>query len=304
MNISGLTLKQLRVFSAVARAGSLSRAAAGLFLSKAAVSAALAEMERHLGSPLFDRTGGRLRLNGCGEEAVGLADDILARMDGFEARARGELWGGRLRIGASVTVGNALLPGILSRFLCDPRVPAPQLAIANTAVLAQALVRFDLDAALVEGTVHTPGVEIRPWRRDRMVAIAAPDDPLAAGPPADAAALGGRGWILREPDSGTREQFGRFLEPVLADWLLVLELPTNEAIVAAVAAGLGLGFLSELAVADALALRRVAEIPLAFATERSLDVALPRGRWRSPLLDHFLACCEGAAGRPPPRKGF
>ncbi|WP_337996712.1 LysR substrate-binding domain-containing protein [Oleispirillum naphthae] len=293
MNVSAITVKQLRVFDAVARHGSLTRAALGLFVTKAAVSVALRELENQLGSPLFDRRNNRLILNACGAQLRPLADDVLQRLATIEGLFSGESVGGRLRIGASVTIGNHLLPRLLGGFLREVEMPRPEVIIANTAQLCRMIEGFDLDAAFVEGGTHGAALAVEPLWRDRLRVIAAPGHALADGRAHALAELGGGTWILREASSGTREQFMLRLEGALPGWTLGLEFNTNEAIVNAVAAGLGLGFLSELAIADALAAGRIAAVALAEEYGRSLDLVVAPGKYQSPLLARFLEFCRG-----------
>jgi DNA-binding transcriptional LysR family regulator len=292
MNVSAITFRQLRVFDAVARHGSLTRAAAALFLSKAAVSVALRNLEAQLGGPLFDRVGNRLALNACGAQLRPMADDMLQRLAAMECLFQGETLGGRLRIGASVTIGNHLLPSLLAAFMARVAMPRPEIALANTARLCRMVEGFDIDAALVEGGVHGAPLVVEPLWRDRLRVIAPPGHELADGRARAVAELSGRTWVLREADSGTREQFALRLEPELRSWTLGLEFGSNEAIVNAVAAGIGLGFLSEYAVADALAAGRVVAVPLTAVCERSLDLATAPGKYESPLLRRFLGFCR------------
>ncbi len=292
MNISAITFRQLRVFDAVARHGSLTRAAAALFLSKAALSVALRDLEAQLGGPLFDRIGNRLILNACGAQLRPMADDMLQRLAAMERLFKGETLGGRLRIGASVTIGNHLLPPLLAAFMAQVEMPRPEIAVANTARLCRMIEGFEIDAAFVEGGVHGAPLDVEPLWRDRLLVVAAPGDALADGRRRTAAELSGRTWVLREAESGTREQFALRLEPELKSWTLGLEFGSNEAIVNAVAAGIGLGFLSEHALADALAAGRVAPVRLTARHDRSLDLVTAPGKYQSPLLRRFLDFCR------------
>ncbi len=298
MNVSAITVKQLRVFDAVARHGSLTRAAAVLFVTKAAVSVSLRELENQLGCPLFDRKNNRLILNDCGAQLRPLADDMLQRLAAMERLFKGETLGGRLRIGASVTIGNHLLPPLLGGFMARVEIPRPEVTIANTAQLCRMVVGFDIDAAFVEGATHGAPLEVTPLWRDRLVVIAPPGHPLTDGRVRTVSELAGQTWILREPTSGTREQFSLRLEPTLPSWRLGLEFGGNEPIVNAVAAGLGLGFLSEFAVADALAAGRVAVVALDAEHARSLDLVVAPGKYQSPLLRRFLDYCRAWTPEP------
>lgn len=292
MNVGAISLKHLRVFDAVARYGSLTRAAESLFLTKAAVSVSLRELERQLGSPLFDRRRNRLHLNACGMQLRPLADDVLARLRTIEGLFTGGGLGGSLRIGASVTIGNHLLPPLLAAYARRIDMPRPQVVISNTARLCEKLESYELDAAFVEGSTHGAALDVTPLWRDTIRVIAPPGHRLADGSRRGIADLAGETWILRESTSGTREQFALHLEPHLRVWRLGLEFNSNAAIVNAVAAGLGLGFLSDLAIRDAVALGRVAAVPLDAEFGRSLDLALARDKYQSPLLQNFVGFCR------------
>ncbi|MBN2752442.1 MAG: LysR family transcriptional regulator [Rhodospirillaceae bacterium] len=292
MNISAITLKQLRVFDAVARYGSLTRAAEALFVTKAAVSVALKALETQLGDPLFDRRNNRLILNACGAQLRPLADDVLQRLDVIQGLFQGATLGGNLRIGASVTIGNHLLPALLGHFMGRIAMPRPEVTIANTTQLCRLLESFDIDAAFVEGSTHGAPLSVEPLWQDHIHIIAKPEHPLADGRPHTLTELGHQTWILREDSSGTREQFSLHLEAALPAWHLGLEFNTNEAIINAVAAGLGLGFLSEMAIADAVKTKRIALIALETQHLRSLDLVIAPDKYQSPLLQHFLDFCR------------
>jgi len=98
--------------------------------------------------------------------------------------------------------------------------------------------------------------------------------------------------VLREPGSGTREASDRWLIPQLPDMEVELELSTNEAVKRAVAAGIGLGCLSELAVRDAVKQGWLVQLPTTFATvERSLAVVRHRSKKLGSAAEGFLKHC-------------
>ena len=101
----------------MANTGSITLAAEQLFVTKAAVSIALNTLEQQLSHPLFDRIKNRLVLNAQGLELLPLADELLQRMQGIQNIFSTDKLTGTLQIGASVTIGNHLLPGLLAGFL-------------------------------------------------------------------------------------------------------------------------------------------------------------------------------------------
>lgn len=287
------TLRQLEVLLAVADCGSTAAAGERVALSQSATSAALGELESLLGTRLFDRVGRRLLLNERGRAVLPELREALDRLRRLEHQFSGGEAGPplALRLGASRTVGNYLVPPLLARLLRQRPDAQVTLQIDNTRAIAAAAARLELDVALVEGHCSEPELNVERWSEDRLLLVAAADDPLAApGRRLDLDELRQARWLLREPGSGTREAVEQALLPRLDHFARTLQFDTNEALLQGVAAGLGISCLSALAVADALALGRV----------RLLDGGLPpivrplylvhhRARTPSPALREWLA---------------
>ena len=127
-----LTLQQLKVFATIARHGNLGGTASELCLSKGAVSQSLQELERQLATPLFDRVHPRLQLNNEGRLLQPAAEELLTRMQEIEQLFSPDAEpSGQLRLGASQTIGNYLLPSLLAGR--PPALgPAPPEPGANT----------------------------------------------------------------------------------------------------------------------------------------------------------------------------
>lgn len=303
-----LSLARLEVFVATARAGSTRAAAARVARSQSAASASLAELEAAFGVRLFDRVGRRLVLNEEGRallpKAVQLLDDA-ARLEAGFAPARA--LPAPLRMAASFTVGEYLLPDLVAAWRGrHPQQPV-RLDIANSTDVAHAVAAFDVDVGFVEGPVDHPALRTRRWRTDELVIVAQPGHTLARGT-ATVRQLAAQPWVLRERGSGTREATDRWLAARLAPMRVELELGSSEAIKRVVAAGLGLGVLSRLAVADALAERRLAEVKtLLPRTARALAIVVHRERRLGPaaqaFVEHCVASPAAASTRAPRRRG-
>jgi DNA-binding transcriptional LysR family regulator len=281
--------RQLEVFVQVALHGSVRIAAERLHLTQPAASMALAEMERQLGSPVFARERGRLRLNTRGRELLPLAQELLERHAEFARRGgEGVELGGELRIGASNSVGNYRVGELLGDFVrAHPQV-AVRLRVGNTATIAAGVIDHSLDVGCVEGPVTHPALEVRPWRDDRLVVCAPPDHPLARKRGLKPADFVGARWVLREPGSATRATSERVLSQ-LPPGETVLELDQIEAIKQAVVAGLGIACLPEVAVVDALATGRLKALKTPFLDlRRKLSLLLHKEKYRGALLDAFL----------------
>ncbi|POZ63790.1 LysR family transcriptional regulator [Chromobacterium alticapitis] len=252
-----ISLRELEVFVAVAEWGTVTRAAEQVALTQSAASQALDKLEQGLGAKLFDRVGRRLLINEHGRLLLPRARALLdAAGDMQDLFHGGEL---ALRIGASTTIANYLLPPLLAAFRRDWPQARLELEVANTRDIVEAVAAFRVDFGLIEGPCHHPELLATPWRQDELLVFAAADHPLA-GRKAALAELAEAGWILREAGSGTREEVERALLPHLHRLAINMELGHSEAIKHAVAAGLGVSCLSRHVVADLLAAGGIVEL--------------------------------------------
>ncbi|WP_033136017.1 LysR substrate-binding domain-containing protein [Aeromonas finlandensis] len=287
-----LTLQQLKVFATIARYGNLGLAANELFLSKGAVSQSLQELERQLATPLFDRIHPRLQLNNEGRLLQPAAEELLTRMQDIENLFRADAEpSGQLRLGASQTIGNYLLPTLLASNKQELGLP-PKVTITNTHQLCHALANFELDLALIEGENHHPDLITEPWLQDEMLVVAQPGHPLATKVDLSLSRLGGETWVLRELQSGSREQFIQQIQPALPNWQAGLELNTLEAVMLAVEKGLGISFISRLAVSDRLKDGRLVALPLTRRFPRQLSLIWHKQKYHSASLRHFIHFCR------------
>ena len=297
-----LTLRQLQAFVAVARAGSTMAAAREISLSQSATSASLNELEDLLGGRLFNRVGRRLVLNEHGRSMLPQARFLLdaARAMESDFGRTGRSPAPRLRIAASTTIGNWLLPPIIASYRREERAARIAVEIGNTSHVAEAVARYEVDLGFIEGPTQEPHIHIRPWREEELVIVASPRHPLAR---AGGGRRGARGkvplealaaatWLLREPGSGTREIVERALQPHLHRLEPDIELGSSEAIVQAAAHGLGLACVSRHAAEDMLKLGRLALVPAALPpVRRTLYLVQHERRYVSPTLERFIAHC-------------
>jgi DNA-binding transcriptional LysR family regulator len=284
-----LNLNSLRLFEAVARHGGFTRAAESAHVSQPAISKAVRELERGLSVALLERGPRGARLTEAGTVLAEHARTIfgLARSAEADMRAFRSLELGTLRIGASTTIATYLLPPLLGRFAARHPGVDVRLASANTREIVRRLQGYELDVALVEGPVAEAGVTVTPWREDGLVLIAPARHPLAgrsvAWPRVAAERL-----LVREPGSGTAEVVAAALAARGLRVGRTVELGSTEAIKQAVAAGLGLAFVSRAAAADQLALGTVALVTVrGLAIRRTLARIALAGRRPSTMARAF-----------------
>lgn len=294
-----ITLRQLRSFCAVARHGNLGAAAEALFLSRGAISQALQELERQLGTPLFDRVHPRLQLNSEGRLLHPLAEDLLARLHDIEGLfGQDGAEAGLLRLGASQTIGNYLLPNLLAPLHSE--TGRLEVVITNTHNLCQQLANFELDLALIEGECVHDELVTESWLEDEMVIIAPPDHPLAGRQELELAELSNERWVLRESHSGSRERFDQQIRPHLVRPVQGLELNTLEAVMLSVERGLGLSFISELAARDRLQSGRLVRLSVSRRFPRRLKLVWHRQKYLSRAMQRFITFCQAQREQTPP----
>ena len=288
-----ISFKQLSVFNSITQHRTLTAASEKLFMSKAAVSMALAELEKQLGHPLFDRVNNRLILNQEGEKLLPLADELLSRAshinDLFEDN---DVLHGQLRLGSSNTIGNHISPYLLSQFRAQHQHFSQSLYISNSANICQKILDFELDLALIEGENHHPDLISIPFSHDEMCIISAKNHPLTKLKKIDKSDLENNEWVLRELGSGSRQCFIKKLAPELKQWNLAFELNTTEALINSVSAGLGLGCLSTLAAKYAIEADRVKLLQTPVEMPRTFSLLIHKNKYQSPLIKSFMLFCE------------
>ncbi|CAA2142115.1 LysR substrate-binding domain-containing protein [Hyphomicrobium sp. ghe19] len=252
-----MTLEQLRIFVAVAERQHVTQAAQEINITQSAASSAIAALEERYAVKLFDRVGRRIELTDAGRIFLNEARGVLARAATAE-KALQDLAGmkrGTLSIFASQTIINYWLPPFLATF--HQRYPDIKLKLSagNTQQVATATHDGAADIGFIEGAIDNPNLSVRSIEGDRLIIVVGPAHALAAKPVLDRSDIMSIKWVLREQGSGTRTEFERALRALslsLADLDVALELPSNEAVCAAVEAGVGAAALSNLVVESAL----------------------------------------------------
>jgi DNA-binding transcriptional LysR family regulator len=255
------TLKQLQVFLAVASHENVSLAADELAMSQSAASTSLKGLEHRFGLRLFDRIGKRLQLNDQGNTLRSKAAALIAGATELENSLLDASDIGELKVGATLTIGNYLAIGIIAAFMKEHPTAKVNRNVQNTASIAAKVRNFELDIGLIEGELQEADLDVNYWREDELALFCAPDHPLATRNEIQDEDLLSADWIIREKGSGTRQAFDRAMTGILSNLKLRLELQHTEGIKRAVEAGLGIGCLSKITLAEAF--KRGSLVPLA-----------------------------------------
>ncbi|MDF7759922.1 DNA-binding transcriptional regulator YeiE [Kosakonia cowanii] len=285
-----ITLRQLEVFTEVLKSGSTTQASQRLALSQSAVSAALTDLEGQLGVQLFDRVGKRLVVNEHGRLLYPRALAALEQASEIEQLFREA--NGAIRVFASSTIGNYILPEVIAHYRRDfPELPL-ELSVGNSQDVITAVADFRVDIGLIEGPCHAAEIVAEPWLEDELVVFAPPSSPLLQGE-VTLDALAAAPWILRERGSGTREIVDYLLLSHLPHFQLGMELGNSEAIKHAVRHGLGISCLSRRVIAEQLETGTLVEIPLPLPRlVRTLWRIHHRQKHLSSSLTRFIRYCD------------
>ncbi|MFB1047578.1 LysR family transcriptional regulator [Streptomyces chrestomyceticus] len=285
-------LGALELLLAVARLGSLGRAARERGISQPAASSRLRSMERQLGVALVERSPRGSRLTDAGALVTDWARRVVEAAEAFDAGAQA-LRGrrdSRLRVAASMTIAEYLLPGWLIALRAQRPDTAVSLLAGNSAAVAERLLAGEADLGFVEGLDVPAGLDGAVVGHDRLVVVAAPAHPWARRrTELTAAELAATPLILRERGSGTRQVLDAALAGHGGLAAPLLELASTTAVKAAAVSGAGPSVLSELAVGEELAARRLVEVPvLGTPFGRELRAVWPAGQRPAGPARHLL----------------
>ena len=287
------TLRQIEVFLATADFQNISRAASHLAMSQSAASGALKDLEHRYGAQLFDRVGKRLRLNHLGESLRPLAESLLDTANDVDVLISNREAVAKLNVGATMTIGNHISVPIIA--MCKQLHPDIRinLHVANTSIITEQVLNYELDVGLIEGELSHPDLTIETWKQDELVIFSSPNHPLARCSELTDEQIISSDWILRERGSGTRQTFDRAMQGLLNDIKVTFEFEHTEAIKRAVQSELGLGCLSLITLEDEF--KNGTLIPLKLPhrdMSRNFYFVTHNKKFKTGALESWLNCCR------------
>lgn len=295
-----ITLKQLAVFVSIYRTGSTSRASEEMHLSQSAVSSALSALESRLQMPLFERVGRRLNPHSNAHAIYAQAQSLLSQALTLEHYHQHQA--GQLHIGASTTIGNYVLPGLVARLYDSVPDSDIQLYIANTQEVIDEIEQLTIDMALVEGMPRPSDskfIEQRAWRTDRLMFFAKQDskwlkDTADYDEQADCYRLTTEQLVtlpllVREKGSGTRQVIDEHVLQQLPEVEAIMAIGQSEAIKRMVSADIGIGCLSHHVIEAELATGKLVEVKVAdINLTRTWWLVWHKARHQSHIWQHFI----------------
>jgi len=292
-----LDTRQLRAFSALARTGSFTQTARELHLTQSGVSHSMKALERDTGCRLLDRLGKKVVLTQAGEQLLVHATKILQEMEtAREALAHLGKWGrGRLRLGASTTACQHLIPAVIREF--KESFPEHVITIepGDTTALVASLIRQRIDLALSLEPANEPQLEFHPLFTDELHFITAALHPWAQSGRVERSEIPRQNYILYNKHSITFRLIEEYFRDEQMTLNAVIELGSMEAIKELVKLGLGVSILAPWVARKEMEEGSVQALPLG---RRKLRRRWGISHWRGKRLnlseETFIGLCRSA----------
>jgi DNA-binding transcriptional LysR family regulator len=226
-----ITLKQLQVFVNTAKAESISAGAEKCFISQAAASMSLSQLENMLDTTLFDRVGKRMKLNTNGKNLLTKAIKILDEVEEFETFSDNDLnLSGKITVGASTTIANYILPKYIATFRKTHPNVSFKIVSGNTQEIINSVETLSCDVAFVEGECSSQSIETSLWKKDDLKIICRANHPLSKKENIKIKDLLKYEWVTKEQGSGTFDIFLTALENNMSNIKKSITLSSSEAI--------------------------------------------------------------------------
>lgn len=283
--------RKLKIFLTVYEYGSMSEAAKKLYMTQPAVSQAILELEDELKVKLFDRINKKLLLTYPGEILLEYARRILALIEEAESMIEdiANMNTGKLRIGASTTIGTYLLPEMIRKFNEKYKNIDIPFAIDNTGAIENMVLDNRIDIGLVEGPVHSKEIIVEPYIDDELYLICSKDHPWAGRKSIKPEEIKEENLIIREQGSGTREVFENTMSKYNLTYKITHVLNNTEAIKKAVEANIGVSVVSGIAIKEEVKSGRLLKINMeGVRFVRNFNIIYHKDKYRSKLFNEFI----------------
>lgn len=288
-----MTLRHLKIFVTVCETGSATAAGEKLFIAQPSISLAISELEDYYGIKLFDRISKRLHITEAGKSFLQYATHIVRLFEDMEKEIKNFDTIGIIRIGTSITIGNCLLPGFVTRFKETHPQMDVKVIIDNSESIQQYILSNQIDIGLIEGVVHSPYIKVHKFRDDELVMICGNEHPFAYKQNVEISELQGEGFILRETGSAGREIFDSMMTSHGLEIAPAWESTSTQAIVRAVQANLGISVLPYLLVKDSLERKEISRFYInGIRFQRSFSVIYHKNKFLTESAKDFIALCK------------
>jgi len=281
-----LTLRQMEIFLNVVKEGHLTNVAKGMGLSQSAISMAIKELEKILGNPLFDRINKKLILNEMGRAFEKEISPIIKKINDIEYEFKNTVNKGIVRVGASTTIVDYLMPPIICSYMNNYPDVKVALKEGNTKNIVELIKEGELDVAFIEGIVNDASIIKEVVGIDELVVVTT-DETLSSACFIDT--IQERKWVLREEGSGTREVFLDYVKDKVDHINIFLELGHTESIKSLLLNHQCVTCISKIAVKKEIKSKALIHVPLKnFECKRNFYMIYHKDKYRSELFEKFV----------------
>jgi len=288
-----LTLRHFKIFIAVCDTMNMTSAADTLFMSQSAVSQAIAELERHYDVKLFERLSRKLYLTQAGQKLSSYARHIIRMNAEVENNMKTLRANGSIRLGASVTVGAHVLPKLVAAFQKTSPQTDVEVFEDNTERIEDLILHDQIDIGLVEGDTTSPDILNRPFMDDELVLICGANHRFAKLPFVEPHELETEKFIIREKGSGTRRTFEDRMTADHLTWKVIWTCNNADTIKMAVAEGLGVSVISQLAVKNEAASGLLCQLKVkGIRFKRQFKIIYHKNKYLTEPMKQFIITVE------------
>ena len=281
-----LTLRQMEIFLNVVKEGHLTNVAKGMGLSQSAISMAIKELEKILGNPLFDRINKKLILNEMGRAFEKEISPIIKKINDIEYEFKNTVNKGMVRVGASTTIVDYLMPPIICSYMTNYPDVKVALKEGNTKTIVNLIKEGNLDVGFIEGIVNDADIIKEIVGVDELIVVST-DQVLSEECFIDT--LQDKKWVLREEGSGTREVFLDYVKDKVEHINIFLELGHTESIKSLLLNHQCLTCISKISVKNEIENKTLIHIPLKnFECKRNFYMIYHKDKYRSELFEKFV----------------
>lgn len=277
--------------------GSITRAAEKLHMTQPATSLAIREMEEYYHTKLFERSGRGIRVTSAGTRLYPSAARLLSLYDEMDAEMKNWDTSGKLRIGSSISIGSCILPQLINRF--SKKYPELELYVKvdSSDVIEQNILENHLDFALIEGSVHSEKLNSSVFLDDELVPVCSRFHPLAGAEDIELDSLKKEHFLMREPNSGTRQladsSFALKNFQIKPTW----ESTSTAALINAVSIGLGISILPKRMLEKQLRMHQIASFTIHdLDLKRHYSLIYHENKFVSPTMQEFFDMLEDIKG--------
>ena len=282
-----LTLRQMEIFLNVVSSGHLTNVAKEMKLSQSAVSMSIRELENILGRPVFDRINKKLVLNEVGRAFHKEVQPIFKKFSDIEREFKNSENKGVIRVGASTTIVDYLMPSIICAYMSSYPEVKITLKEGNTQEIAKLIQEGSIDIGFVEGFVSGSDIIKEKIGVDELLVVTESEE--IANKKVSIEDLAERRWILREEGSGTREVFLDYIKEKVDDLNIFLELGHTESIKSILKKRDCLTCLSKISVDKELQAKTLFQVDVKdFACKRDFLMIHHKDKYHSSLFEKFV----------------